>query len=68
LVGARDGLASERNYTFRTLPKGIGRGIIDFIARRDLGGLGRMLAIMAGFAATASGYIIAKAAAVFLMR
>jgi hypothetical protein len=60
LVGAREGLASEWQYTFKTLPAGIGRGFIDFIARQDLGGLGRMIAITAGFAATVSGYFIAK--------
>lgn len=62
LVGARDGLASEWDYTLKTLPKGLGRGFVDFIARRDLGGLGRMSAILAGFSATAFGYLIAKAA------
>jgi hypothetical protein len=41
---------------------------VDFITRRDPGGLGRVLAILAGFAATASGYIIAKAAGVFLVK
>jgi glycosyltransferase involved in cell wall biosynthesis len=68
LVGARDGLASEWQYTLKTLPKGIGRGFVDFITRQDLGGLGRVFAILAGFAATASGYVIAKAAGVFVMR
>lgn len=62
LVGARDGLASEWEYTFKTLPKGLGRGFVDFIARRDLGGLGRISAILAGFSATAFGYLIAKVA------
>jgi hypothetical protein len=60
-VGARDGLASEWQYTLKTLPNGVGRGFVDLIARRDLGGLGRMFAIAAGFAATASGYLMAKA-------
>ena len=60
MIGARDGLASERDYTLKTLPKGLGRGIVDFLARRDPGALGRMFAILVGFGATASGYIIAK--------
>lgn len=68
LVGASDGLASEWEYTLKTLPKGMGRGLLDFVTRRDLGGLGRMFAIMAGFAATASGYIIAKAIGASLTR
>lgn len=68
LVGARDGLASEWHYTLKTLPKGIGRGFVDSITRRDPGRIGRVLAMLAGFAATASGYIIAKAANVFLVK
>lgn len=62
LVGASDGLASEWQYTLKTLPTGFGRGLRDFITQRDLGGLGRMIAILAGFSATAFGYLIAKAA------
>jgi glucosyl-dolichyl phosphate glucuronosyltransferase len=62
LVGGRDGLASEWQYTLKTLPNGVSRGFIDFVVRRDLGGLGRAFAIMAGFGATVSGYLVAKAA------
>jgi len=61
-VGARDGLASEWQYTLKTLPNGVGRGFVDFITRRDLGGLGRMFAIVGGFTATVSGYLVTRAA------
>jgi glycosyltransferase involved in cell wall biosynthesis len=62
LVGASDGLSSEWHYTLRTLPQGMVRGFVDFMTMRDPGGFGRMVAILAGFSATAFGYIIAKAA------
>jgi hypothetical protein len=62
LVGAKDGLSSEWQYTLQILPQGIGRGFVDFITLRDLGGLGRMMAILAGFSATTLGYLVAKAA------
>ncbi len=61
LVGASSGLTTEWDYTLKTLPKGMGRGFVDFMARGDLGGLGRMFAILAGFTATTSGYIVGKA-------
>jgi hypothetical protein len=54
--------------TLKTLPKGIGIGSVDSFTRRGPGRIGRVLAILAGFAATASGYIIAKAADVFLVK
>jgi hypothetical protein len=57
LVGARDGLASERAYTFRTLPLGIRRGLSDTIFRRDWSGLARSSAIALGLASTAAGYL-----------
>lgn len=62
LVGPSAGLASEWAYTLKTLPKGISRGFLDFMIRRDLGGLGRMSAIVAGLGVTVFGYIVAKAA------
>lgn len=67
-VGARDGLASEWHYTLKTLPKGIGRGFMDFITRLDPGGLGRVVTILAGFIATAFGYAIAQAARISFTR
>lgn len=62
LVGAKSGLTTEWDYTLKTLPQGMGRGFVDFLVRGDLGGLGRLFAILAGFTATTSGYVVAKAA------
>lgn len=57
-VGFRDGLSSERSYTFYTLPKGVFRGIRDAIVRRDISGLGRSAAIIGGLAAASAGFLI----------
>lgn len=56
LVGASDGLASERTYAMRTLPLGVLRGLADALLRFDLAGLGRAGAIVAGLAMTTAGY------------
>ncbi len=56
-VGAGDGLASERQYTFYTLPVGVLRGIGETMVRRDLSGLARSAAILAGLAVTTAGYL-----------
>lgn len=55
-VGAKDGLESERTYTLRILPRGVGRGLIGAFFHHDLSGLGRAGAIICGFALTAVGY------------
>lgn len=57
LVGARDGLASERAYALRTLPRGVLQGAADALLRRDPSGLARAAAIAAGLAITAAGYV-----------
>ncbi len=57
LQGRRDGLASERAHTLRTLPSGVLGGLADGIIRRDPDGLGRAVAIVGGLAVTASGYV-----------
>ena len=57
-VGARDGLASERNYTLRTLPQGVLRGLIDALFHRDLAGLVRAGTIVVGLAITTLGYLV----------
>jgi GT2 family glycosyltransferase len=59
LVGGSDGLASERSYTLRTLPRGVVRGIVE-TARGDIGGLARAGAIVAGLGITAAGYVAGK--------
>ncbi len=65
LHGTKKGLASERAYTLKTLPRGIIRGVADSIVRRDITGFARAGAIIAGLAATtlgyAVGYVTAKA-------
>ncbi len=58
LVGAGDGLSSERTYTFQTLPRGILRGLGDTLLRGDPNGLLRAAAIFSGLACTTLGYII----------
>ncbi len=55
LVGAGDGLSTERNYTLHTLPQGILRSISAALHGRWVG-LGQAAAIVAGVAATAAGY------------
>lgn len=56
LVGAADGLSSERSYVGRTLPRGFVAGIAD-AARGDRSGLGRSAALFAGLAITTAGYV-----------
>lgn len=57
LVGTQDGLASERTYTFRTLPRGVMRNIADTFRGRGLSGLSRAAAIVTGLAVTSAGYL-----------
>jgi O-antigen biosynthesis protein len=61
LVGTKDGLAAERTYTTRILPRGVQRGLADFVLRGDVSGLGRAIAIVAGLTWTAAGYAAGKA-------
>ncbi len=56
-VGEGDGLASERQYTFQTLPEGVIRGIGETFFKRDLSGMARSSAIIAGLAVTTVGYL-----------
>ena len=58
LIGAKDGLSTEKSYTLRVLPRGVLNGIIDFIYRFDIGGLGRAIAIIIGLFTTGFGYLI----------
>lgn len=57
-VGAQGGLASERSYTLHTLPRGVWKGLTDAILRRDITGLQRAGAIVAGLFITTSGYVV----------
>jgi hypothetical protein len=57
LVGARQGLSTERGYVLGALPSGIARGLADAVVRRDLNGPLRACAIVAGLALTCAGYL-----------
>jgi GT2 family glycosyltransferase len=56
LQGPRAGLASERAYTLRTLPRGVWQGVMDTLTCRRPGGLARAGAIIFGLGATTLGY------------
>ncbi|MFF1378149.1 glycosyltransferase family 2 protein [Streptomyces sp. NPDC058308] len=56
-VGAAAGLESERRYTTRVLPAGIGRGLRDAALGRP-GGAGRAGAIVTGVLTAAGGYVL----------
>ncbi len=57
-AGAKDGLASERAYTLRTLPRGVLRNMKNSIFHRDLTGFQRAGAIIAGLIITTIGYLV----------
>ncbi len=60
LVGTHAGLSAERSYTLRTLPTGVWQGMQTTIAHRDLYGVARSSAIVAGFLSTTIGYVAAS--------
>jgi glycosyltransferase involved in cell wall biosynthesis len=57
----RSGLASERTYTMRVLPRGMARGVVEALAHRDPAGLGRSAMIATGLAVTTAGYLVGTA-------
>src|SRR6266849_7023414 len=57
-VGPKDSLSSEWAYTLRVLPQGVLRGLKDALFHRDVTGLMRAGAIIAGFIMTAAGYLV----------
>lgn len=61
LTDPRAALSAERSYTLRTLPTGAARGLADAVGGGPAGGLARSLAIGAGLAITAAGYLTGKA-------
>jgi cellulose synthase/poly-beta-1,6-N-acetylglucosamine synthase-like glycosyltransferase len=63
LVGARDGLATERSYVVRTLSRAVACGVRDCVLRRDVDGLRRAAAVLAGLLCTAAGYAAGAATA-----
>lgn len=58
LSTSKSGLASERTYTFQTLPLGVLGGLRDTLVRRDPTGLKRSGAIVAGLGITVAGYVV----------
>jgi GT2 family glycosyltransferase len=56
LVGTQQGLASERTYATRTLPRGILRHVAALM-RGDLAGVARAAVILLGLGATSAGYL-----------
>ena len=63
LVGSRAGLATERSYVLRTLPRALGRGLGDAFVRGDAGGLGRAASVVGGLACTVAGYAAGRTTA-----
>ncbi len=59
-VGAKDGLASERDYTLRMLPSGVARGVWDGLVHFDVSGFMKAGAIIFGLFLTTSGYVSGK--------
>jgi GT2 family glycosyltransferase len=58
LVGAREGLASERTYTYRVLPRAIRHGFLRFALHGDAAGFTSAMTVIAGLAATAAGFVV----------
>jgi GT2 family glycosyltransferase len=56
VVGAGDGLSSERAYVRSVLPHGVGRALAS-TSRRDMAGVPRAGAIVAGLATVTFGYV-----------
>lgn len=61
LVGANDGLSSERTHAARTLPKAAWRNLTSVVTRRDKGGLSRAVAITYGLVCAGAGYAVGLA-------
>ena len=57
-VGAGDGLAAERNYTLRALPRGVAREVADAVLHANLSGVSRAMTIVAGLSMTTAGYVM----------
>lgn len=57
-AGKSDGLASEREYALRTLPRGVLRSISEALRGRELAGMVRSVAIITGLLVTTVGYAV----------
>ncbi len=60
VAGSGDALATERSYVVAVLPRGVARGLADAVVRRDIGGLGRAVAITAGLGTTTLGFVLGR--------
>lgn len=60
LVGSRDGLASERAYTTRALPRAVLRELGHAVRTLDASGVARAATVVTGVATTAGGYAAAR--------
>jgi GT2 family glycosyltransferase len=58
LVSSRGTLSTETSYVLNVLPGGALRGLSDTFLRGDIGGIGRAVAIVLGFSAAATGYLL----------
>lgn len=67
LVGAKDSLASEKTYAFKTLPRGILRGLGDSLSG-DLAGLTRSAMIIIGLGVTTLAYLIGRFQTLLIQR
>jgi GT2 family glycosyltransferase len=54
----RGSLGSERDYVTRTLPRAVGRGLIDTVRGRDAAGVAKSGAVLAGLSAAAVGGLV----------
>jgi glycosyltransferase involved in cell wall biosynthesis len=59
-LGGQDGLAAERAYMARILPKGLTQGLKDAGLGHDPAGVARSGSIVLGLAATVAGYVVGK--------
>jgi GT2 family glycosyltransferase len=60
LVGSQDGLATERHYVRRVLPRAARDGLLAFASGRDRAGLARASMILAGLTATSVAYAFGR--------
>lgn len=60
LVGARDGLSSERAHTLKALPSAVARGLADSVLHLQLGGILRAAAVALGFGIAAGSYVVGR--------
>jgi GT2 family glycosyltransferase len=58
LVGRSDGLATETRYSLQVLPRGAGEGVAALLFHRDIAGIARAGAIVAGLVITTAGYLV----------